>query len=102
MRCKPWEIWWATVAYDDNPSKSTVRPVLIVDTEAMVAIALKLTTHAPRKGEFPLVDWSFSGLPEETTVRIGKVLKLTDSDIKNKIGRVSVRDRVKIENAFSL
>lgn len=28
---KRWEIWWASVAYEDDPTHTEVRPVLIVD-----------------------------------------------------------------------
>ena len=43
-----------------------------------------------------MLDWAKSGLPHETTVRQTKFLQLKDSDLKSKIGDVSIRDRANI------
>ena len=94
MKCKAWEIWWASVKFEDS-GQSVVRPVLVIDTAAMYAVCLKMTS-TKRKGEYAMLDWAKSGLPKETTVRQTKLLRLTESDLKSKIGDISMRDKANI------
>ena len=94
MKCKPWEIWWASVRFEDS-CESVVRPVLVIDVTTMYAICIKMT-KTKRQGEYSMLDWVKSGLSHETTIRQTKLLQLIDSDLKSKIGNVSMRDKANI------
>jgi len=94
MKCKQWEIWDANVKFDDS-DEIKKRPVLVIDAESGIAIALKMTTHPPRDdNEYILKDWEKSGLKKPTTIRTSKVLHLLDSDIIKKRGSLTLKDRV--------
>ena len=39
---KPYDLWFASVAYEDDPSKADDRPVLVIDEKRGIYAALKL------------------------------------------------------------
>ncbi len=49
---RTWEVWQLAFAYEDNPEKSKLRPVIIAaksDAEVEVLVlSVKVTSHAPR------------------------------------------------------
>lgn len=86
---RPWEVWWADVAFEDQPSITKRRPVLVLDHQTCIILSLKITSHAPREeffGEYALQKWHAAGLTKPSTVRISKVLRLQRSDFAEKIG----------------
>lgn len=96
-----WEIWLATVNYEDNPAISKHRPVLVVAPGKYYILSLKITSHAPRENarlEYALQKWKEAGLSKPSTVRISKRLKLNQSDFVHKIGRLHPTDILSIQN----
>lgn len=90
-----WDLCWAAVEFDDDPTKSKKRPILITDSKHGYPIAFK-ATHIIRQGdlEYQLIDWAKEGLSQPTVVRIGKIIDtkgtpltyigtLTSQDINN-------------------
>lgn len=90
-----WDLCWAVVEFDDDPTKSKKRPILITDSKHGYPIAFK-ATHTIRQGdlEYQLIDWAKEGLRQPTVVRIGKIIDtkgtpltyigtLTPQDINN-------------------
>ena len=54
-----WEVWWATVAFEDYDG-SKVRPVIVFENREAYILSLKVTSHPPRRnyqGEFELLRW---------------------------------------------
>lgn len=97
--CKPWEIWYAKVKFDDDPSIVKNRPVVILEDKKAYLLSLKVTSAPPRNnyyGEYQLIKWQESGLKKPSTVRISKKLKLYDNDMCYKIGRLHPVDIMKI------
>jgi len=95
MKCEPWQVWWANVKFEDSDEVKK-RPVLILDTEKMIAFALKMTTHEPRRGDYILLDWQRACLPKKTCVRFHQKLELCEDIITNQIGALSLLDIVNI------
>lgn len=93
---KKWEIYWAEVQFEDVP-QSKKRPVLILDDQGVLVLGLKLTSHKPRDGEYGLKKWKESGLTKPTTVRVSKKLRLSQTDIKGKIGKLHPVDIAKLQ-----
>lgn len=101
MKPSKWEVWFAKVAFDDNPTKMKERPVLIIDDRNCCILSLKITSHMPRtnfSGEYSLVKWKEAGLHRQSTVRTSKRLKLIEKDFVHKIGRLHPVDIVGIMN----
>lgn len=85
----PWEIWWARVKFEDDPTQIKERPVLIVSDKLAFIISLKITHHEPREdydGEYRVIRWKESGLTQPSTIRYAKKLKLYESDFVSKLG----------------
>ncbi len=101
MRPSKWEVWFAKVAFDDDPTKIKERPVLVMDDRNCYILSFKITSHAPRlnfSGEYSLVKWSEAGLLKPSTVRTLKRLKLIETDFVHKIGRLHPVDILGIMN----
>lgn len=93
---KRWDVWWARVAYEDDPSKSDMRPVVIYAENKSFILSLKGTTTPPRKnypGECVLEKWKEAGLPKETTIRTNKRLELIESDFIKKRRNIKKKGR---------
>ena len=92
-----YDFWWALVKYEDCDNVET-RPVLIIGKNIYV-MALKATkTDWGNEGsEFKLNYWKEAGLSCETSVRLTKVLKLTERDLVKRIGSLDDRDRLRLE-----
>lgn len=46
---KPYDLWFASVAYEDDPSKADDRQVLVIDEKRGIYAALKITRTPPRE-----------------------------------------------------
>ena len=90
-----WELWWARVAFEDEPTKSKVRPVLVIAPGVAYILSLYVTTKDARKhveGDYEIRYWSESGLKEPSTIRTSKKLGLVSTDFVQKIGRLHHAD----------
>ena len=83
-----WEVWLASVRFDDSKEIKT-RPVVIYEDKIAYIISFKVTSHEPRKnfiGEYQLKNWKAAGLKKKSVVRLHKKLKMYESDFIKKIG----------------
>ena len=96
MKCSPWQIWKAIVKFEENDEVKS-RPVLILGTNRMIAFSLKMTSHAPRKGDYPLRRWKEAGLDRPTAVRFHQKLELTEKDLIHQYGSIDLLDRLEIQ-----
>lgn len=93
----PWEIWYAYVRFEEDPGKGKPRPVIVIRVLPADILALKLTSAPPREREYRLRRWEEAGLHGPTTVRLGKKLKIPQTDLEHRIGAVSMEDRLMME-----
>lgn len=100
-----WEIWSAEYRYEDEPSISKRRPVLVIDDDCDFPVLLaKITSRLPRDGyfgEYSVRFWKEAGLNKESTVRLSKVLWAEEHDLKTKIGRLHPYDILQIERLMA-
>ena len=97
---RKWEIWLANVKFDDSDEVKQ-RPVVIVENNIAFILALKVTSHTPRKGfygEYALKYWQEAGLNKESTVRISQRLKLEEHDLNRRLGRLHSSDILQIQS----
>jgi hypothetical protein len=95
MKFERWDIWLASVKFDDSEEEKT-RPVIILGDNTALVLALYVTSASPRPGynDYPLADWESAGLKKRSTVRLDFRLQLDSSKIIKRLGRVSDRDRL--------
>lgn len=95
-----WEIWYAKVKFEDDPTQVKSRPVLVISPEKCYILSLKITGTAPRggySGEYALLKWKEAGLNKQSTVRASKRLRLVSTDFIHKIGRLHPVDIIAIQ-----
>lgn len=102
MTIKPWEVWFASVRFEDSLEVKK-RPVVVTSSGEIYVLALKVTSHAPRNewGEYSLQQWQAAGLKKPSTVRIGKRLRLEYRDMVHKIGRLHPLDIMAIQRMLA-
>lgn len=98
---KQWEIYWADVAFESDPSKSERCPILILADNLYVVLSTKITSHAPRKNypeDYAIIEWYAAGLKKPSTLRAHRTLTIDKIDIYNKIGDLQPIDRNNVWN----
>ena len=102
MTIKPWEVWFAAVRFEDSPQIKN-QPVVVTSSGAIYVMALKVTSHVPRNewGEYALQHWQAAGLNKPSTVRIGKRLRLQQSDMVHRIGKLHPLDILNIQRIIA-
>ena len=93
---RKWDIWLAEVQFEDIPD-SKKRPVLILENLVLVIDCLKMTSKAPRPGEYALKMWREAGLHKSTTVRISKRLELEPKAMLKRIGALHPVDILEVQ-----
>lgn len=121
---KKWDIWWAKIPYEDDNTKITIRPVLIMSdsygNDEINILTYKITKNNSRQikerennkalgigniEEFKIEDTFIAGLPEEaSTIRITKKIKLPQSEFPDaeRIGVLSDRDKERFKKQIKL
>ena len=98
MTIKAWEIWYASVKFEDSDEVKQ-RPVLVIDPQRNFVMALKMTgmDRGDEGSEYRVRDWNQAGLSKPTFIRLGKYLKLRQQDFDKKIGELSAQDKLLVE-----
>lgn len=94
---KPWEIYWATIQFEDS-NETKRRPILVTKNGDIYQLGFKMTTKN-RDGEleYRLNDYVGAGLNRPTLVRLShKVKPSTPLKEKDYIGEVQQIDRKEI------
>lgn len=77
---EPLEVWLCRFRFLDAPEVKKVRPAVILEADegALVAVAVKVTSHAPRDepGEFEVADLVRAGLLRRSTVRCSQAIEM--------------------------
>ena len=97
MKFKPWDIWMASVKFEDSIQEK-IRPVIIIDSTTVLVLALYVTSASPRPGynDYTLADWELEGLKKRSTVRLDYRLRLSPDKFIERLGNVSERDKLLI------
>lgn len=87
---RKWEIWWAEVRFEDDPSEYKVRPVLVMDNKETFLVSFKITSKTHHEG-YKIQFWREAGLTKESLVIVRR-LKIKDDDFRDKIGVLHQKD----------
>lgn len=90
------DVWYAEVHFSVDPTKSKIRPVVIVANEQVIdldVLVAPITTGLPRSGyDVPLKHWKAAGLPAESVARTSKQLPIFHAKFKKKLGSLHPDD----------
>jgi len=100
MQIKQWDIWWASVRFDDV-DEIKQRPVIVLSSGEILVIALKVTSQPPRVGDYVLSQWQYAGLYKPSTARLDKLLKLEHQEMKYRMGSLHPSDILPIQKALA-
>lgn len=92
-----YEIWRARVRFEESDEVKE-RPVLIWNQQAfLIAYKMTGTNRGDGQEEYRIRYWREAGLSKPTSIRLRKVLKLTEDDMVEKIGELDKRERLLFE-----
>ena len=106
---KLWEVQRFEFAFEEEPQKTKMRPVIIAakdnSCEELIVLSVKVTSHPPRKGfqgEVALLDWETAGLSKPSTARCSKYLLVPMKAFAGCFcyGRLSKRDESAVRQAL--
>lgn len=85
------EVWFARFPYEDDATKSSLRPVIVLNNDEIGVLSTKVTKHAPRENDpydISIVYWDEAGLRLDSTARVSKTVIIAESQFKFKIGKL--------------
>ena len=101
---EPLEVWLCHFRFLDAPEVKKVRPAVILEADegALVAVAVKVTSHAPRNepGEFEVTDLVRAGLLRQSTVRCSQAIEMPFGDLIRRIGELAPADAAKLADGI--
>ena len=102
---KPRQVWMARFPYEDDPTQSKVRPVLVMagddESERVSVLSMKITSTEPRdKYDFVLDDWALIPIDHQSTICPAHVTALPLSNFKELRGIVSDSDWERATDRF--
>ena len=94
-----YEIWDAYVKFEDDPNTVQKHPVMIWNDNVYICTGFKITStnRGDNDKELRIVHWEESGLDHESSIRLGKLVKLEEKDFIRKRGKLDDRDRLKFD-----
>lgn len=92
-----YEIWRAKIRFEDS-EEIKEHPVLIWNNQAfLIAYKMTGTDRGDTQDEYRVRYWREAGLSKPTSIRLRKVLRLTEDDLLYKMGELDERERLVIE-----
>ena len=92
---KKGEVWFAEFPYEDNPKKSSNRPVVVLDEKTLGVLSVKITKHKVREADpydTPIIYWEDANLRVASTARVSKVTILPKESFIFLIGNLHKDD----------
>ena len=105
---QPFEIWYVSFRFLDNPDKAKKRPALVLDWDEASGVALmpKITGNIWRTepGYVVLKDWCGEGLTKPSAVRCSQILEIERGDFLSNMpfGRLSIYDATRVIDAIGM
>lgn len=98
-KINPGELHWLKVAFEDNPHRAKIRPVLILDVEEDKIYYYRITTNKGKYNQLKyrpsLEDWRRSGLKKQSYILLNNPPQIaydSDFEVNSFIGNISQDD----------
>ena len=83
--------------FEDEPEKSKIRPVIVLDDRVFQVQSLKITSQEKNDNKHvELKQWKSAGLTKPSWVDVSKVLKLPETSFKEYVGTIDPMDEIEI------
>lgn len=101
MVLKKYDICLAKVYFDDS-NEYKERPILILNNTAVLISAYKITSQG-KTGDIqsPIKQWKEAGLKKESYIVYDKALRLNQTMLIKKIGRLQIADIYALESKLA-
>ena len=87
------DICWVAIPFEENPSQSKMRPVVVIDPELDLMLTLKLTTNLRTPvPNYELEDYPEEGLSKPSTVVLKRYYKASSEGLGDRIGHLTKKD----------
>jgi hypothetical protein len=99
------EVWFVEFPFEEDNTKTTNRPVIVLDENTLGVLSVKITKHAPREEDpydVPILYWQEANLRLSSTARVSKVLLLSPENFIFKIGELHPDDLERIARMYQL
>jgi hypothetical protein len=99
------EVWFVEFPFEEDNTKTTNRPVIVLDENTLGVLSVKITKHAPREEDpydVPILYWQEANLRLSSTARVSKVLLLSPDNFIFKIGELHPDDLERIARMYQL
>lgn len=100
----PWEVWYARFPYEEDPTKFTCRPVIVLHANATTVLVVKVTCHASRSADSfdtPLRFWKDAHLDRPSVARVSKATELPYASLLMRIGVLKNYDAFAVFRSYS-
>jgi hypothetical protein len=97
------EVWFVEFPFEEDNTKTTNRPVIVLDENTLGVLSVKITKHVPRKEDLydvPILYWKEANLRLSSTARVSKVVLLSPDNFIFKIGELHQDDLERIESMY--
>ena len=97
------DVWFAKFPLEEDNSKYISRPVIILNSELLEVLVVKVTRTEPRsndKYDVPISYWQYANLRFKSTARVSKTLLLDRSQLDFRIGSLHPIDLLTIQKVF--
>lgn len=98
-----WEVWYVDFPYEENDGRTSVRPVIILNTKEALVLSVKVTSHAKREYDdfdVTLKYWEEAGLEKPSVARVSKLMKLSKRSFLSKIGVLHPQDAMTVQTTY--
>lgn len=96
-------MWFVEFPFEEDNSKTSNRPVIVLDENILGVLSVKITKHVPRKEDpydIPIIYWKDANLSLASTARISKVTLLPQDNFIFKIGDLRHEDLDRIDAMY--
>ena len=103
MKITAGDVWFARFPFADDPAKSKLRPVIVMDKYDgfAVVLATMVTTHAPRDYfDVRINDYQLAGLHRPSVARISQTREIPEAYCEYRIGSLTLHDFKAVEDKF--
>ena len=97
------EVWFVEFPLEEDESKSTNRPVVVLDENILGVLSVKITKHKARNADpydTPIIYWEEASLRLASTARVSKITLLARDSFIFKIGDLHKDDLKRIEDMY--
>lgn len=97
------EVWFVNFPLEEDPTRSLLRPVIVLGEDLFMFISVKVTSHRVRRYDsydIEIIDWRAAGLRVPSTARVSKTIMLPQNNFLFKVGDLTTRDLRRIVETY--